>query len=117
MVQVEKQRRLKRLGKKKQREIIANYFVIESKPFRNSKFKTKYQIDNNEARAVQRLVLDLMGQSEVMDEWMDAIIDRYFCGQSWPEMVRQDRSRSDVLSDVKCGLALLHCRYGFVIYT
>lgn len=42
MVQVEKQRRLKRLGKKKQREIIANYFVIESEPFRNSKFKTKY---------------------------------------------------------------------------
>jgi hypothetical protein len=68
MVQVEKQRSLKRLGKKKQREIIANYFVSESDPFRKTKSKIQCQIDDNEARAVQRLVLDLMGQSEVMDE-------------------------------------------------
>ncbi|MDC4919797.1 hypothetical protein OHV93_17885 [Acinetobacter baumannii] len=114
MVQVEKQRRLKRLGKKKQREIIANYFVSEADPFRKTKSKTQCQIDDNEARAVQRLILDLMGQSEVMDEWMDAIIDRYFRGQSWPEMVREDRSQSDARSDVKCGLAVLHCRYGFI---
>ncbi|WP_267530431.1 hypothetical protein [Acinetobacter oleivorans] len=92
MVQVEKQRRLKRLGKKKQREIIANYFVSESDSFRKTKSKNQCQIDDNEARAVQRLVLDLMGQSEVMDEWMGAIIDSYFYGQSWPEMVREDRS-------------------------
>ncbi|MFV7499781.1 hypothetical protein [Acinetobacter pittii] len=39
MVQVEKQRRLKRLGKKKQREIIANYFVSEADPFRKTKSK------------------------------------------------------------------------------
>ena len=37
MVDAEKQRRLKRLGKKKQREIIANYFVSESDPFRKTK--------------------------------------------------------------------------------
>jgi len=68
MVQVEKQRRLKRLGKKKQREIIANYFVSESDPFRKTKSKTQCQIDDNEARAVQRLVLDLMGRAK---SWMN----------------------------------------------
>jgi len=51
----------------KQREIIANYFVSESDPFRKTKSKTQCQINDNEVRAVQRLVLDLMGQSEVMD--------------------------------------------------
>lgn len=61
MIQVEKQRRLKRLSKKKQLEIIANYFVSEADPFRKTKSKTYYQIDDNEARAVQRLILDLMG--------------------------------------------------------
>ncbi|CAI3111872.1 hypothetical protein MWMV17_MWMV17_00705 [Acinetobacter calcoaceticus] len=116
MVQVEKQRHLKRLGKKKQREIIANYFVSESDPFRKTKSKAQCQIDDNEARAVQRLILDLMGQSEVMDEWMDAIIDRYFRGQSWPEMANEDRTQNDARQDVKCGLAALHCRYGFIVY-
>lgn len=74
MVQAEKQRRLKWLGKKQQREIIANYFVSESDPFSKTKSKTQCQIDDNEARAVQQLVLDLMEHSEVMNEWMRLLI-------------------------------------------
>ncbi len=31
-------------------------------------------------------------------------------------MVREDSSQSDARSDVKCGLAVLHCRYGFIEY-
>ena len=90
--------------------------MSESDPFRKTKSKTQCQIDDNQARAVQRLILNLLGQSEVMDEWMEAIIDHYFRGQSWPEMGKEDRSQSDSRSDVKCGLALLHCRYGFIEY-
>ncbi|MDI9706591.1 hypothetical protein Q5X39_04715 [Acinetobacter baumannii] len=45
--------------------------MSESDPFRKTKSKTQCQIDDNEARAVQRLILDLMGQSEVMDEWIE----------------------------------------------
>lgn len=74
------------MGRKKQREIIANYFVSESDQFRKTKSKTQCQIDDNQARAVQRLILNLMGQSEVMDEWMEAIIDHYFRGQKWQMM-------------------------------
>ncbi|MDC4335502.1 hypothetical protein OHW25_17085 [Acinetobacter baumannii] len=54
--------------------------MSEGDPFCKTKSKTQYQIDDNEARAVQPLVLDLMGQGEVMDEWMDAIIVCYFGG-------------------------------------
>ncbi|MFT4020054.1 MAG: hypothetical protein QM666_00890 [Acinetobacter sp.] len=116
MVQAEKQRRVKRLGKKKQREIIANYFVTDLTAFRQRKSKTKCQIDDNEARAVQRLVLDLLGRSEIMDEWMEAIIDRYFRGCSWSEMVTPLKTGMDVKYDVRCGLAALHCKYGFIGY-
>lgn len=116
MVQAEKKRRLKQLSKKQQREIIASYFTNDIEPFRKRKSKVTCQIDDNEARAVQRLVLDLMGRSEIMDDWMDAIVDRYFRGLSWSEMVTLERTQADARQDVKCGLAVLHCRYGFVEY-
>lgn len=90
-----------------------------------TRVKGTCEIDDNEARAVQRLILDMQGQSEIMDEWMDAIICRYFYGNSWPQMVIKTghverpvivRSEMDARFDVKCGLAALHCRYGFIEY-
>lgn len=42
--------------------------------------RIKCQINDNEARTVQRLILDMQNQSEILDDWMDAIICRYFYG-------------------------------------
>lgn len=118
-----KQRKFK-LGVRKTRQIIADSMLAEDKP-KLTRTNTVCQINDNEARAVQRLILDMQGQSEIMDEWMDAIIDRYFYGNSWPNMVikvgRVDmptiiRSEMDARSDVKCGLAALHTRYSFIRY-
>lgn len=118
-----KQRKFK-LGVRKTRQIIADYMLEEEKP-KLSRQNTICQIDDNEARAVQRLILDMQGQSEIMDEWMDAVIDRYFYGNSWPNMVikvgRVDsptilRSEMNARFDVKCGLAALHSRYNFIPY-
>lgn len=118
-----KQRKFK-LGVRKTRQIIADSMLSEEKP-KLSRVGVVCEIDDNEARAVQRLILDMQGQSEIMDEWMDAIIDRYFYGNSWPNMVikvgRVDmptiiRSEMDARSDVKCGLAALHTRYSFIRY-
>lgn len=120
---VVKQRKFK-LGVKKTRQIVADSMLAEDKP-RLTRTKIVCQIDDNEARAVQRLILDMQGQSEIMDEWMDAIIDRYFYGNSWPNMVVKVghvdnptilRSEMDARSDVKCGLAALHSRYNFIPY-
>lgn len=120
---VVKQRKFK-LGVRKTRQIIADSMLSEEKP-KLSRVGVVCEIDDNEARAVQRLILDMQGQSEIMDEWMDAIIDRYFYGNSWPNMVikvgRVDmptiiRSEMDARSDVKCGLAALHTRYSFIRY-
>ena len=83
-------------------------------------------ITDNEARAVQRLILDMQGKSHVLDEWLDAVIDRYFYNNSWSEMVvtRMNPvgdhiviySQNDARADVKCGLAALHSRYSFIPY-
>ncbi|WP_374527730.1 hypothetical protein [Acinetobacter sp.] len=109
-----KQRKFK-LGVRKTRQIIADYMLEDEKP-KLSRQNTICQIDDNEARAVQRLILDMQGQSEIMDEWMDAIICRYFYGNSWSQMCNESRTGVDAKFDVKCGLAALHCRYGFIEY-
>ena len=119
-----KQRKFK-LGVRKTRQIIADSMLSEEKP-KLSRVGVVCEIDDNEARAVQRLILDMQGQSEIMDEWMDAIICRYFYGNSWSQMVKWGMnpvgdkvkiySENDARADVKCGLAALHCRYKFIEY-
>ncbi|MDH0562189.1 hypothetical protein [Acinetobacter courvalinii] len=113
-----------KLGVKKQRQVIADYMISEQTTLKG-RGKVVCEITDNEARAVQRLIIDMQGTSEVLDEWLDAVIDRYFYGNSWPNMVikvgRVDnptilRSEMDARSDVKCGLAALHSRYGFIKY-
>ena len=133
---VVKQRKFK-LGVRKTRQIIADSMLSEEKP-KLSRVGVVCQISDNEARAVQRLILDMQGQSEIMDEWMDAIICRYFYGNSWSQfivwrpirdkggmVVRNENgepkmikvySENDARADVKCGLAALHCRYRFIEY-
>lgn len=50
-------------------------------------------------------------------ERLDAIVDRYFYGNSWSEMIRTNRSQADSRMDVKYGLTALHSRYGFIRYS
>lgn len=125
---VVKRKKLK-LGVRKQRQITADVMSshIDFMPTKKHTPKdTVCEITDNEARAVQRLVLDLYGQSEVMDDWLDAIVDRYFYFNSWPEMVVRSGpaenakivySEWDARFDTKCGLAVLHSRYGFIEYS
>ena len=111
-----------KLGVKKKRQVIADFMTSEEQPKVSRKGCT-CEITDNEARAVQRLILDMQGQSEVLDEWLDAVIDRYLYGNSWAEMVikvgRVDnptilRTQHDAREDVRLGLAAMHCRYPFI---
>ncbi|OTG78841.1 hypothetical protein B9T23_01875 [Acinetobacter terrae] len=111
-----KMRKSKNLSKTQQQQIIVDFLTGDYEPPKPRKTKITCEIDDNEARAVQRLVLDLQGQSEVLDDWMDAIISRYFYSCSWSEMVTDERSQLEARMDVKCGLAALHSRYGFIGY-
>ena len=71
-------------------------------------------ITDNEARAVQRLILDMQGKSHVLDEWLDAVIDRYFYGSPISALVNESRTLMDVKFDIKCGLAAIHAKYPFI---
>ncbi|UJA01490.1 hypothetical protein [Acinetobacter johnsonii] len=110
-----KAQKYKKLTKQQQQQIIVDYLTGDFEPPKSRRSKLACQIDDNEARAVQRLVLDMQGQSEVLDDWLDAIICRYFYNNSWAEMKNSTRTEMDARMDVKCGLAALHSRYGIRI--
>ena len=117
--------KIAKLTEQQKKEIIAAHFLDSEKP-KLTRSNITCLIDDNEARAVQRLILDMQGQSKIMDGWMDAIICRYFYGNSWSQMVKWEMnpvgdmvkmySENDARADVKCGLAALHCRYKFIEY-
>ena len=72
------------------------------------------EITDNEARAVQRLILDMQGVSEVLDGWLLMVIYRYFYGNSLAQLVNPYMTLMDVKFDIKCGLAAIHAKYPFI---
>lgn len=98
------------LTPEQRQSVMVGYFT-DPKRLRVGRNNVVCKITDTEARAVQRLVLDLMGTSEILDDWLDAVIDRYFRGCSWKQMVRTDRTEMDAKFDVRTGLAALHVRY------
>ncbi|MEN8410879.1 hypothetical protein ABFP33_12970 [Acinetobacter bereziniae] len=111
-----KEKKYKKLSPEQRLKIITGYLMEDIGQAKPRKTRLTCEINDNEARAVQRLILDLQGQSEILDDWMDAVISRYFYGNSWPEMVTNERTQNDARSDVKCGLAALHSRYAYIKY-
>lgn len=111
-----KARKYKKLTEEQQVQILADYICGNGDLPKPRRGRIKCQINDNEARAVQRLILDMQNQSEILDDWMDAIISRYFYGNSWSAMKTKMRTEMDAKFDVRCGLAALHSRYQFITY-
>ena len=100
-------------------KLIAYYLCDENfKETPNTK-KGTCEITDNEARAVQHLVLDVINgsDSEALLMWMDAIICRYFKLYSWAEMETDDRTVMDAKYDIRCGLAVLHVKHQHIRLT
>ncbi|MGX8044626.1 hypothetical protein D3X56_05520 [Acinetobacter baumannii] len=123
MDQAAKKRKQEVKGKE---QIMVDWLCSDDPVIPKGRGRITCEITDNEARAVQRLILDMQGQSEVLDEWLDAVIKRYFYNNSWSEMVVTQMnpvgdmvvvySQNDARADVKCGLAAIHCRYSFIKY-
>jgi len=62
----------------------------------------------------QIIGLALKTNGRIWSKEVDAIICRYFYSNSWAEMKNSTRTEMDAKFDVKCGLAALHVRYGFI---
>jgi len=97
-------------------QIIADWLNDEAPIPKVKKSQVCCEITDNEARAVQRLILDMQGRSEVLDGWLSTVISRYFYGSSIANMVNPTRSLMDTKFDLKCGLAAIHCKYPFIPY-
>lgn len=110
MDQAVKKRKQQIKGKE---QIIADWIASEE-GYRQNRRKHTCEITDNEARAVQRLILDMQGTSEALDEWLDAVIDRYFYGNPISALVNESRTLMDAKFDIKCGLAAVHARYPFI---
>ncbi len=103
----------KKLSKKHREEMLAKYMNDED--FKEPSFHKgiSCQISDNEARAFQRIVLDLrQHESEVLQEWLDVI----WCVCVDDNKLRQaaallDTSTIQVRQDMKCGLAFISGKY------
>ena len=65
---------------------------------------------------MEKIMTEHAGANSLKDDWLDAVINRYFYFNSWSEMRTNDRAEHDEKQDVKCGLAALHVGYGFITY-
>lgn len=106
---------VKRKSKVKDKAQIIADWMNSDDIVKKNRSKTACQISDNEARAVQRLILDMQGKSEILDEWLDAVVSRYFYNNSWSEMA-VNKTVNDARQDVKCGLAAMHVRYPFIVF-
>lgn len=96
------------------KQIIAAHFATEEKP-KLQRSNAVCQITDNEARAVQRLILDMQGKSHILDEWLDVVIARHFYCNSFAKIAdEQHKSLMEVKFDNKAGLAAIYARNLFL---
>lgn len=107
-----------RIAKQDREKVIALYMCSEEER-EKKRINTTCLISDDEARAVQKLVCDVIKSttSTIQLTWMYAIIDCYFERLSWSKMVTPYRTGMDAKNDVRCGLAVIHTRNPFIKYT
>lgn len=73
------------------------------------------QINDNEARAIQRIIIELRSiDNEIVSDWVDALWSHYVMGNSLREIAdRKDTSVLQIRQDMKCGVAFILGRYLF----
>lgn len=103
----------RKLTQHQREELIAKYMSDEG--FREQRLRKGVvcQITDNEARAFQRIVLDIRQiDSEPLQEWMEVLWSVYVENKSLREAsVYFDTSLLQIRQDIKCGLAFIVGRY------
>lgn len=71
------------------------------------------ELDNNEARAIQRLFLDIqLIEDEVLQEWLSSIWSHFVMGNSLRNIASScEIPVNQIRQDLKCGLAFIKSRY------
>lgn len=89
----------------------------EKNPLKSHRSIVRCEITDDEARAVQKILLDAQGiGNEFVNQWMRVLISRYLYNNSWNEMADQMGESSRALrTDAACGLAFLKGRNSFLL--
>lgn len=115
MVKIVKIMPTKRITQKQREKLMAMYMSDETLKDRLSTRRkgTCCQLNDNEARAIHRLILDLQSiDDEVLQEWIGAIWWHYVMGESIRDIAKSNETYgSQIQQDIKCGLAFIKSRY------
>ena len=115
MVKVVKTMPTKRITQEQREKLLAMYMNDEKLKDRLciQRRGTCCQIDNNEARAIHKLILDIQAiNDEIVQEWVSALWSHYVMGNSLRDIAESnDTSVLQIRQDIKCGLAFIKSRY------
>ncbi|WP_111884565.1 hypothetical protein [Acinetobacter sp. CFCC 11171] len=115
MVMVVKTMPTKRITQEQRDKLLAMYMNDEKLKDRLcvQRRGTCCQIDNNEARAIHKLILDIQAiNDEIVQEWVSALWSHYVMGNSLRDIAESnDTSVLQIRQDIKCGLAFIKSRY------
>ncbi len=103
----------RKLNQKQREQLIAKYMNDES--FREPVIRrgVTCQITDNEARAFQRIILDIRQiESEPLQEWIDVVWQVYVENRSLRDTAKYfDTSLLQIRQDLKCALAFIGGRF------
>ncbi|WP_151867458.1 hypothetical protein [Acinetobacter soli] len=115
MVMVVKTMPTKRITQKQRERLLAMYMADEQLKDRLcvQRKGTCCELNDNEARAIQKLLVDLQSiDDDVVQDWIGSIWWHYVMGESIRDIAKSnDTYGSQIQQDIKCGLAFIKSRY------
>lgn len=115
MTRIVKTMPTKRITQEQREKLMAAYMGNESliDRLRVKRRGTCCQLDNNEARAIHKVFLDLnVIDDEVVQEWVGTVWSHYVMDNSLRNIAdSSDTSVLQIRQDLKCGLAFIKSRY------
>ncbi len=120
MVMVVKTMPTKRITQQQRERLLAMYMSDETLRDRLCVRRkgTCCQLDCNEARAIQRLFLDIqLVEDVILQEWISSIWSHHVIGNSLRDIAgSNDTSVNQIRQDLKCGLAYIKSRYSHFVF-
>ncbi|PJG67810.1 hypothetical protein [Acinetobacter seifertii] len=115
MVMVVKTMPTKRITQKQRERLLAMYMADENLKDRLcvQRKGTCCELNDNEARAIQRLLADIqLIEDEVLQDWISSIWSHHVMGNSLRDIAKScDTSVNQIRQDLKCGLAYVKSRH------
>lgn len=103
----------KKLTQKQREDLIAQYLSDENFKEPQLRRGVACQISDNEARAFQRIILDIRQiESEPLQDWVDAVWQIFVENRKLREVAQMyETSTIQIRQDMKCALAFISGRY------